>query len=173
MSSFLRFIALSVIAIITLGACGFEEDSQKSGESSIKATSKTPLEETFEASSEPSLSEEAIAESPSSEDAITPLYGDVHALVDAAVEGGYECASFKERRRPNWAETAAECNKESVFSTYATESDLEGQLQLWAELPTDTIVLVGEGWSIIESESKLTFLQGYLGGEIHYIYETE
>lgn len=81
-------------------------------------------------------------------------YGSVTELKDAAVEAGYTCSSWVVENVVALAAESGSCGDDSVLSTYASQVDLQSQLDVEKEaskLLTDngietTPVLVGPNW---------------------------
>lgn len=83
--------------------------------------------------------------------------GEVSSVVelrDALVAAGYECAAWEQENVVNLAAESGACDESSVLSTFASEGDLQAQLDLFREsesLFTDAGVepdpmLVGANW---------------------------
>lgn len=100
-------------------------------------------------------------------------YGTVHALMEAAVEAGYECKRWRQTDKVTLAAESGNCSSNDVFSTYASDGDLQSQLEteravedMFADAgiePDPT--LVGPNW-IIKSP-KIGALQPVLGGTVN------
>lgn len=154
MGKCLRLIALSFTALLSLGACtsSAEEETTDLKTTNLAEEQAVESDEEISLPNEPSLA----------------TYKDVSDLVDAAVEGGYECGNFARLAGTTWGESSGWCRASdaSVFTVYATESDLESQIDLWVQGERGFEVLIGDKWTIRESKSTLNFLQNYLGGEI-------
>lgn len=88
-------------------------------------------------------------------------FGSVDELKDAAVAGGYTCEAWVADNVVTLAAGSGHCDQDSVFSTYASESDLQAQLDqdkvnddmlLDAGIDT-TPSLVGPNWIISAPEA--------------------
>src|SRR5215203_4347338 len=56
-------------------------------------------------------------------------YDSVVELRDAAVEAGYSCPNWKQDNVVTNAKQSGTCTDEDVFTIYATDSDLEAQIE--------------------------------------------
>lgn len=109
------------------------------------------------------------------EPSITPdsTYGTVEELKDAAVAAGYYCKRWRPTNKVALAAESGNCSGVDVFSTYASEGDLQAQLDteketsaMLVEYDIDPgISLVGPNW-IIHGEEEVRPLQAVLGGTI-------
>lgn len=87
-------------------------------------------------------------------------YGSLTELKDAAVAGGYVCENWVADNVVTLAAESGTCSDDSVFSTYASESDLQAQLDLGKEMDEmslnvglDTSTqLIGPNWIITAPE---------------------
>lgn len=121
--------------------------------------------------SKPSSSSSA-APSPSA----TPdaAYGSVEDLKDAAVAAGYMCRRWRVTNKVALAAESGNCSASDVFTTYASDGDLQHQLNrdkgnadLLIEYDIDPgIALVGPNWMIHGDDAKVRPLQDALGGTI-------
>lgn len=98
-------------------------------------------------------------------------YASVTALRDAAVAAGYTCPSWEPYAAddgPRHAKEAGQCSDEDVFSIYASDSDLQDQLELSSQAGSDADLrlLVGPTWIInVAYSAHLELLQTKMGGE--------
>lgn len=97
-------------------------------------------------------------------------YGTVTDLRDAAIASGYVCKNWKQSNTVSLAAESGTCDGESVLTTYASDADLQSQLDQEksnAEMLTDagietTPVLVGPNWLLKAPEAP--DLREALGG---------
>lgn len=80
-------------------------------------------------------------------------YSSVEDLRDAAIDAGLECSSWEQDNKAlNAAESGSCADRKYVFSTYATEADLQAAVSrsaTWADLlETDEAAVIGENWII-------------------------
>lgn len=99
-------------------------------------------------------------------------YGSLEELRDAAIEAGYVCEDWVADNRVTLAAESGTCDDSSVLSTYASDSDLQQQLDQEKEL-TETLLdsgisttpkLIGENWIIKAPEAA--DLRAALGGTL-------
>ena len=98
--------------------------------------------------------------------------GSVVELRDAAEAAGYVCSNWEQQNLVGLAAESASCNDSSVFSTYASDADLQAQLDMekgMRDLLSDsgvpgTPVLVGENWLL--KDPHVADLVDELGGTI-------
>lgn len=116
--------------------------------------------------------------SPSEPSESTPIvekdarYGTVEGLMEAAVRAGYDCNRWRQDDDVDLAAESGTCSNSDVFATYASDGDLQAQLDTFRELdemfadldmePDPT--LVGPNWTIKGSEGVK--LQEVLGGTV-------
>jgi len=101
-------------------------------------------------------------------------YDSVVELRDAAVAAGYPCRNWDQEDGPKHAEESGTCSDEDVFSIYATDNDLETQIELVKagdalsreEQMKPDPTLVGPNWMIRMPSSSIYRVQGSLGGDI-------
>jgi hypothetical protein len=99
-------------------------------------------------------------------------FSSVVDLRDAAVDAGYECRRWKQTNDVTLAAESGTCSAASVLSTYASDGDLQQQLDVdkeMADLLTDsgietTPALVGPNW--ILKDPRAADLQDALGGVV-------
>lgn len=99
-------------------------------------------------------------------------YGTVDALKNAAVEGGYDCKRWRQDDAVTLAAQSGTCSGDSVFATFASEGDLQAQIETYREfdemakdLEMDSDPrLVGSNWVINAPEAAE--LQDSLGGTV-------
>ena len=99
-------------------------------------------------------------------------YGSVTELRDAAIEVGYVCENWVGDNRVNLAAESGTCDDESVLATYASDADLQAQLDTDKELTglmtengiESTPVLVGPNWIFKAPEAPA--VREKLGGVI-------
>jgi len=93
-------------------------------------------------------------------------------LRDAAVEAGYVCPHWQQSNAITLAAESGDCSDESVLSTYASDGDLQQQLDIdkeMADLLTDSGIettpsLVGPNW--ILKDPRAADLRDSLGGVV-------
>lgn len=150
----------SIVAIVgaltlaaSLGACSSFDDTGQEGNTEVLETPGPTSED-----ASPEVSPESHAST----------FRDVDELVDAAIDGGYNCGHLSRQGESTWGESMGRCSASdtNVFVVYANQTDLKGQLDAWTEMQKGYSVLVGENWTITETEPTLYFLQKYLGGDI-------
>jgi hypothetical protein len=108
-------------------------------------------------------------------------YDSVVELRDAAVEAGYSCPNWKQDNAVTNAKESGTCTDEDVFSIYATDSDLEAQIETTKaadELLREQQIepdptLVGPNWMIKLPSEWVYRVKDALGGEIVTIEPTE
>lgn len=99
-------------------------------------------------------------------------YGSVEDLRDAAVAVGFECPKWKQTNAVTLAAESGTCSSDSVLTTYASEADLQAQLDQEKEnatLMTDVglstePILVGPNW-LVKSPDAPDLREG-LGGVV-------
>jgi hypothetical protein len=141
----LKFVAALGLTILTLGACGGGDVS--TGDSDKEAP--------------PAVSTGAVEPS---------RFGSVTDLRDAAVEAGYVCATWEGDNVVTLAAESGTCDDQSVLSTYATDVDLQTQLDQEKEMSglltengiEPEPVLVGPNWLFKAPEAP--GLRDFLGG---------
>jgi hypothetical protein len=113
--------------------------------------------------SEPSSTFEGdVTEAPQGE--VDPVrYDSVEELRDAAVGAGYPCPNWTLREGPEFASETSECNEDDVFSIYATDADLQSQLERSAGVIEN--LLVGPNWMINIPAQYVDRVQAGIGGE--------
>lgn len=96
-------------------------------------------------------------------------YGTVEDLRDAAVAAGFECKRWKQTNLVATAAESGECGRDSVFATFASEGDLQEQIEVYRDV--DKLLgkdasprLVGPNWIINSPEAPE--LQPELGGTV-------
>lgn len=127
-----QLIALAIASILTLSGCGEGGDEPTARKSSPSASASM------------------------SGPAKDVRYSTVSALKDAAVAAGYVCTNWEQDNVVDLAAESGHCSDEDVLSTFATESDLESQLEvskgtdeLLKEAGVATVpTLVGPNWMI-------------------------
>jgi hypothetical protein len=101
-------------------------------------------------------------------------YGTVDELHLAAVNAGYVCSHWKQDNVVKLAAESGHCSDADVFATYASEGDLQQQLdtskqtdEMLVQAHVDPgITLVGPNWTINGSDQAIRALQAHLGGTI-------
>lgn len=96
-------------------------------------------------------------------------YGTVVELKDAAVLAGYECKNWRQTDVVKLAAQSGSCSNADVFATFASEGDLQAQLDTFREIDAmfndePTPRLVGPNWVINAPEAAT--LQNALGGTV-------
>lgn len=141
--------AVAVAALTTVAGCGATADFGDATGTAVDQPTQTP--------SEPTVTPDA-------------RYPTVRALVDAAIEAGYECRRWRQNNKVATAAESATCSGDSVFSTYSSDAALQEQLEIHREMDemfteldmsTDPR-LVGPNWIINAPEAPQ--LAGMLGG---------
>ena len=99
-------------------------------------------------------------------------YGTVQGLMEAAVEAGYICKRWRQDDKVDLAAESGSCSGSDVFATYASDGDLQAQLDTFREfdemfeemdIESDP-TLVGPNWTIKGTEG--VELQEVLGGTV-------
>lgn len=100
-------------------------------------------------------------------------YSSVTELKDAAVAAGYQCTNWVQDNKVNLAAESGHCSDEDLLSTFATEADLQSQLETsksMDELLKDngiatTPTLIGPNWMI--HGLGVAALADQLGGTVY------
>jgi hypothetical protein len=92
-----------------------------------------------------------------------PRYASVIALRDAVVKAGYPCPSWNLQEGPQYAKEVGACSDDDVFSVYATDADVQSQLQMSKAAGIN--LLVGPNWMINIPPQYLVRVQAGIGGE--------
>jgi hypothetical protein len=140
---------------LVVAGCGSDTDD----------TSDRPTEPAVSSTTSPSAPESASV----SPDA---RYGTVDELRDAAVAAGYECRRWKVDNKVTLAAESGSCSADDVFATFASDGDLQAQLDSFKG--TDDMLaeagiepdphLVGPNWIITGPDAG--GLQSALGGTV-------
>jgi hypothetical protein len=115
--------------------------------------------------SEPSTTFEGdVTEAPSQAQVEAVRYDSVEDLRDAVVEAaGYPCPDWLLRDAAKYASESGQCSDEDVFSIFASNADLESQLDLSAGVVEN--LLVGPTWMINIPAEWVSRVQAGIGGE--------
>ncbi|WP_067428586.1 hypothetical protein [Nocardioides jensenii] len=151
----MKLATLALCLLLALTSCGGSAD----GDGGSKGANTATPAATAESTPEPQFEKDA-------------AYGTVQELHDAAVEAGYVCANWKPEHNVTLAAESGTCSDEDVFSTFASQGDLQSQLDLHREMNElladadidPSPMLVGSNWII--NGDNAPALQSMLGGTV-------
>lgn len=93
-------------------------------------------------------------------------YGTIEDLKEAAVEAGVDCPDWDLHNKATYASSSGSCSDSIGLATYASESQMDKQLEAWKVIGEMIVLerLVGKNWTIDVADPEA--LQKKLGGTV-------